>query len=45
MTKPQGAPSKQPFCVTPRRNLTKQKAWWQISTNNNRKGQQRKEEA
>ena len=45
MTKPQGFPHRQPFCVTPRRNLTKQKAWWQTGGTNNRKVQQKKEEA
>ena len=25
-----GFPHRQPFCVTPRRNLTKRNAWWQV---------------
>jgi len=31
-----GYPNRQPFCVTPRRNLTKSKAWWQMGKTNNR---------
>lgn len=32
-----GFPHRQPFCVTPRRNLTKKKAWWQVGRGNNPK--------
>ena len=38
-----GTPSKQPFCVTPRRNLTKRSAWWQVGQSNNRKQSKRDE--
>ena len=38
-----GTPSKQPFCVTPRRNLTKRNAWWQVGRSNNRKQGKRDE--
>ena len=37
MSKVKGYPGKQSFNVTARRNLTKQKAWWQVGKDNNRK--------
>ena len=41
--KVKGAPSHQPFCVAPRRNLTKRNAWWQVGQSNNRKQGKRDE--
>ena len=38
-----GFPHCQPFCVTPRRNLTKRNAWWQVGQSNNRKQDKRDE--
>jgi hypothetical protein len=38
-----GFPHRQPFCVTPRRNLTKRNAWWQVGQSNNRKQSKRDE--
>ena len=39
-----GYPHRQPFCVSPRRNLTKKKAWWQLGNSNNRKQSQKRED-
>ena len=43
MSKVRGFPHRQSFNVTPRRNLTKHKAWWQIGSTNNRTQKKREE--
>lgn len=44
MTKVKGYPHNQPFCATPRRNLTKRRAWWQLGSTNNQRSSQKKTE-
>lgn len=39
-----GYPHKQGFCVSPKRNLTKKKAWWQLGNSNNPKPRKQKDE-
>jgi hypothetical protein len=36
MSKVRGYPHHQSFNVSPRRNLTKKRAWWQVGKTNNR---------
>lgn len=38
-----GYPHHQPFNVTPRRNLTKSRAWWQVGQSNNRNQKKRED--
>ena len=44
MSKVRGYPHKQSFNVSPRRNLTKSRAWWQLGKTNNRSQGKKREE-
>lgn len=37
MSTPKGFPSRQPFCITGKKNLTKRRSWWQLGNSNNPK--------
>ena len=44
MSKVKGFPGNQSFNVSPKRNLTKKNAWWQIGKSNNPRQQHQKKE-